>query len=48
MAKQTSFQSPLPTPSTCPPCCQGAPEDGQLLIGGGEGGAQEDTWEAVN
>ena len=25
MAKQTSFQSPLPTPSTCSPCCQGAP-----------------------
>ena len=26
----------------------GCPEDGQLLIGGGEGGAQEETWEAVN
>ena len=47
-AKQTSFQGPLPTPSICPPCCQGAPGEGQLLIRGGEGGAQEETWEAVN
>ena len=48
MGRQTSFQTPLPTPSTCPLCCQGAPEEGQLLIGGVEGGAEEETWEVVN
>ena len=36
MARQTSFQTPLHTPSPCPPCCQGAPEEGQLCIGAGE------------
>ena len=36
MARQTSFQTPLHTPSPCSPCCQGAPEEGQLCIGAGE------------
>ena len=36
MGRQTSFQTPLHTPSPCPPCCQGAPEEGQLCIGAGE------------
>ena len=48
MARQISFQTPLHTPSSCPPCCLGAPEEGQLCIGGWGGGAQEETWEVVN
>ena len=48
VVRLTSFQTPLHTPSTCQLYCQGAPEEGQLLIGGGEGGAQEETWQVVN
>lgn len=37
-----------PTPSICPPCCQGAPGGRSAPHQGGDGGAREETWEAVN